>query len=92
MKSIKFALTERFYVWEDAVKVARDDPEINMDGGENEAYNPSAYEDDISTETQATQGSTSAELGANDSAPGADEPAKTGAKLEKQTVQGLGTA
>lgn len=84
MKSIKFALTERFYVWEDAVNVARDDPEINMDGGEGEAYNPSAYEDDVgSTEHQATYESAMEQDG---SAPSVNESTKTGAKLERQTV------
>lgn len=86
MKSIKYALTERFYVWEDAVKAARDDPEVNFDAGEGEAYNPSAYEDDmVDTENQA-YGGPSTEQSGHDSVTAADEPAKTGAKLEKQTV------
>ncbi|CAG9997814.1 unnamed protein product [Clonostachys byssicola] len=47
MKAIRFALTERFYTWEDATAVARSDPEINLEGGEGEAYNPEAYEEDV---------------------------------------------
>ena len=29
-RAIKHALTERWYAWEDARKVARDDPEIDL--------------------------------------------------------------
>lgn len=45
MRAIKHALTERFYTWQDAVEVAKSDPEINLDGGEGQVYNPSAYEE-----------------------------------------------
>lgn len=47
MGAIKHTLTERYYTWEDAIDVARNDPEISMDGEEGEAYTPSAYEDEI---------------------------------------------
>jgi large subunit ribosomal protein L47 len=45
MRAIKHALTERFYTWQDAVEVAKSDPEINLQGGEGQVYTPSAYED-----------------------------------------------
>lgn len=47
MGAIRHALTERHYTWEDATQVARSDPEIDMDAGEGQAYNPSAYEDEF---------------------------------------------
>lgn len=51
MRSIKHALTERYYTWEDAVDVAKEDPEINWEeGGEGQLFNPSAYEDEYETE------------------------------------------
>ncbi|EHK22391.1 uncharacterized protein TRIVIDRAFT_149553 [Trichoderma virens Gv29-8] len=45
MRAIKHALTERFYTWQDAVEVAKSDPEINLEGGEGQVYTPSAYEE-----------------------------------------------
>ncbi|UKZ60471.1 mitochondrial 54S ribosomal protein uL29m [Trichoderma atroviride] len=45
MRAIKHALTERFYTWQDAVDVAKSDPEINLSGGEGQVYNPSTYEE-----------------------------------------------
>lgn len=83
MKSIKHVLTERFYTWEDAVKVAKSDPEVNMDGGEGEAYIPSAYEDDVSDAEHQAAGDNTIEQSSREAV---DEPSKTGAKLEKQAV------
>lgn len=41
MKSIKTALTERWYVWEDARKAASKDPEIDLNADlQNPAYKP----------------------------------------------------
>lgn len=34
MQSIKHTLTERWYAWEDARKVAANDPEVNLDATE----------------------------------------------------------
>ncbi|KAK2040290.1 MRP-L47-domain-containing protein [Colletotrichum somersetense] len=49
MKAIKHVLTERFYVWEDARKLAEEDPEVDL-SGEGEAYTPlSAYEEDLTS-------------------------------------------
>ncbi|KAI1807150.1 MRP-L47-domain-containing protein [Daldinia bambusicola] len=45
MKSIKHALTERFYVWEDARKLAETDPEIDLTNTER-PYIPSSYLDE----------------------------------------------
>ena len=39
MRGIKHVLTERQYAWEDAVKLARDDPEVNLSGN-GPAYTP----------------------------------------------------
>ncbi|EFQ27625.1 uncharacterized protein GLRG_02769 [Colletotrichum graminicola M1.001] len=48
MKAIKHVLTERFYVWEDARRLAEEDPEVDL-SGEGEAYTPlSGYEDPTS--------------------------------------------
>ncbi|KAK0629786.1 mitochondrial 39-S ribosomal protein L47 (MRP-L47)-domain-containing protein [Bombardia bombarda] len=42
MRAIKHVLTERFYTWEDAVKLAETDPEVNLTGN-GEAYTPTEY-------------------------------------------------
>ena len=42
MVAIKHALTERFYAWEDAVKLAEDDPEVDLSGNGN-PYTPLEY-------------------------------------------------
>jgi large subunit ribosomal protein L47 len=49
MRAIKHALTERHYTWEDAVDVAKNDPEIQA-GSQGLSYTPSAYEEDIDEE------------------------------------------
>ncbi len=42
MRAIKHVLTERYYVWEDAVDLARQDPEIDL-SGEGPAFAPQEY-------------------------------------------------
>lgn len=42
MRAIKHVLTERFYAWEDAVKLAEKDPEVNLTGN-GPAFTPSNY-------------------------------------------------
>ncbi|KAL2021954.1 hypothetical protein VTK56DRAFT_6373 [Thermocarpiscus australiensis] len=42
MRAIKHALTERFYAWEDAVKLAETDPEVNL-SGDGPAFTPRNY-------------------------------------------------
>ncbi|KAK1997165.1 MRP-L47-domain-containing protein [Colletotrichum falcatum] len=47
MKAIKHVLTERFYVWEDARRLAEQDPEVDL-SSEVEPYKPrSGYEEDV---------------------------------------------
>lgn len=45
MSSIKHVLTERYYAWEDAVELAKKDPEINM-SGDGAVYTPREYLED----------------------------------------------
>lgn len=86
MGAIRHTLTERYYTWEDAVQVARSDPEIDMNAGEGQAYNPSAYEDEFdatgSWEEPTVEGD-AASAGAPASTEGA---AKSDNKTEKQPV------
>ena len=42
MRAIRHVLTERFYTWEDAVELAKSDPEINL-AGQGSAYTPGAF-------------------------------------------------
>lgn len=42
MRHIKHTLTERYYVWEDALEAAKNDPEIDL-SGEGPAFTPSQY-------------------------------------------------
>ncbi len=39
-------MTERYYAWQDAAAIAKDDPEINL-SGMGPAYTPSDFEDDV---------------------------------------------
>ena len=44
-RAIKHALTERFYSWEDARRVAKDDPTVNLKAsGDETAFTPITYE------------------------------------------------
>ncbi|KAI1660813.1 MRP-L47-domain-containing protein [Daldinia decipiens] len=54
MKSIKHALTERYYVWEDARKLAGTDPEIDL-ANTSRPYNPSSYFDEDVKETEPAE-------------------------------------
>lgn len=45
MRAIKHALTERYYAWEEASKLARSDPEVNLTG-DGPTLIPSDFEDD----------------------------------------------
>jgi large subunit ribosomal protein L47 len=65
MKAIKFALTERYYAWEDAVKLAKIDPEVDLSGN-GPAYTPSEYlveEDEATLAAQEDVASSSTEDG-----------------------------
>lgn len=69
MRSIKHALTERFYTWQDAVDVARSDPEINLEGAEGQVYTPSAYEDEETDTTAAWKDADPTVVGATETQP-----------------------
>ncbi len=45
MRAIKHVLTERFYTWEDAVKLAKEDPEVDL-SGEGTPFTPMEYLED----------------------------------------------
>ncbi|KAK0714637.1 mitochondrial 39-S ribosomal protein L47 (MRP-L47)-domain-containing protein [Lasiosphaeris hirsuta] len=45
-KAIKHVLTERFYAWEDAVELAKSDPEINL-SGDGPAFTPQEYLEEV---------------------------------------------
>ncbi|KAJ9635952.1 54S ribosomal protein L4 mitochondrial [Coniosporium apollinis] len=46
-RAIKAVLTERWYAWEDARRLAVDDPEVNLDPNEGPAYTPTVgYSED----------------------------------------------
>jgi large subunit ribosomal protein L47 len=53
MRAIKHVLTERFYTWEDAVKVAETDPEVDLTGT-GPAFTPSNFLED--SDVAATEG------------------------------------
>ncbi|KIH88943.1 50S ribosomal protein l4 [Sporothrix brasiliensis 5110] len=71
MRRIKHVLTERFYVWEDAVELARTDPEIDLSGN-GPAFRPAAYLED---EPAAAGESGNTEAAPAESRSGEQEPA-----------------
>ncbi|KAK3318363.1 mitochondrial 39-S ribosomal protein L47 (MRP-L47)-domain-containing protein [Apodospora peruviana] len=61
MRAIKHVLTERFYAWEDAVKLAEEDPEVDL-SGKGTPYTPSEYlEDELDGEAMYEADVTAAE-------------------------------
>ncbi|KAK4156216.1 mitochondrial 39-S ribosomal protein L47 (MRP-L47)-domain-containing protein [Chaetomidium leptoderma] len=54
MRAIKHTLTERFYTWEDAVKTAENDPEINL-SGDGPPFTPSDYLEDAEVAAEGDQ-------------------------------------
>ncbi|CCF45257.1 hypothetical protein CH063_14395 [Colletotrichum higginsianum] len=80
MKAIKHVLTERFYVWEDARRLAEEDPEIDL-SGEGEAYKPLSedYQDPTSNKYLADGGEAAAVDLPVAEAPGEPETEKEGA-------------
>ena len=42
MRNIKHCLTERFYAWEDAVELAKKDPEVDLSGN-GPAFTPTEF-------------------------------------------------
>ncbi|KAI5868660.1 MRP-L47-domain-containing protein [Durotheca rogersii] len=73
MQSIKHALTERFYLWEDARRLAETDPEIDLNSTDR-PYNPSTYVDEVAA---TTEGSEAAQDG-RESLPGPEEGPEEG--------------
>ncbi|GAB7351234.1 hypothetical protein MBLNU459_g1664t3 [Dothideomycetes sp. NU459] len=64
-RAIKHVLTERWYAWEDARKIAETDPEVNLNPQEGEyAYTPQDFED-YSSEELAEQSAEPAALEPN---------------------------
>jgi len=55
MRSIKHALTERWYAWEDARKLAESDPEIDLDNVQS-PFTPKDYLEPESTPEHALEG------------------------------------
>ncbi|KAL9135452.1 MAG: hypothetical protein Q9175_003363 [Cornicularia normoerica] len=50
---IKYALTERWYAWEEAWKLAENDPEVNLKADlDTPAYQPSSFEDEEEVDEQ----------------------------------------
>ena len=45
-RAIKHVLTERYYAWQDAAAIAKDDPEVDL-SGMGPAYTPSEFEDEM---------------------------------------------
>lgn len=83
MRAIKHTLTERFYTWEDAVEVAKSDPELNLEGGEGQVYTPSTYEEEIAPEESWEEPAKSAATSTSEVARSEGE----NAKMEKEPVR-----
>lgn len=56
MRAVKHALTERYYTWQDAVDVAKSDPEIDMQAKDGQVYKPGAYEEDLDDAQESRTG------------------------------------
>jgi hypothetical protein len=82
-RAIKQALTERFYSWDEARKLARDDPEVDL-SGENQAYTPGNALEDEYEEDNGYMGETSGERKVLEETPGA-----TGSSTGSQSYENL---
>ncbi|EJT77786.1 54S ribosomal protein L4 [Gaeumannomyces tritici R3-111a-1] len=78
MKAIKHVLTERYYAWEDAVELAKEDPEINM-SGKGPMYTPSSHYDEELVDTAPEKAAGEAET-----APVEGEAAPAGAETAEK--------
>lgn len=80
MRGIKHVLTERQYAWEDALKLAENDPEVNLSGDGNPVYTPLEYleeaEELVDEQIETTKAGNQAQ----------DEPAET--SLDAKGKQG----
>ncbi|KAK4165996.1 mitochondrial 39-S ribosomal protein L47 (MRP-L47)-domain-containing protein [Cladorrhinum sp. PSN259] len=61
MRNIKHCLTERFYAWEDAVELAKHDPEVDLTG-KGPAFIPSQYLEEEAAVEEATEQAVAAEI------------------------------
>lgn len=75
MRAIKHTLVERFYLWEDATKLAKNDPEIDL-SGDGSAFTPMEYLEE--EESSSTVGASGEEVG-QDKEKAADTATKTSA-------------
>lgn len=73
MRGIKHVLTERQYAWEDALKLAENDPEVNLSGDGNPVYTPLEYleeaEEPIDEQTESTKAGAQAQEEATGTSP-----------------------
>lgn len=53
-RAIKQVLTERYYSWQDAEAIAKNDPEVNL-SGEGPTYNPTDFVDEYIAEEEALE-------------------------------------
>ena len=63
MRGIKHVLTERFYAWEDALKLAEEDPEIDLKDPAN-PYKPSTFleAEETTAEAEASEAQPTTEV------------------------------
>ncbi|KAF2805802.1 MRP-L47-domain-containing protein [Mytilinidion resinicola] len=54
-RAIRHALTERWYTWEEARKVARNDPEIDLNAAVREVYLPMDYDPEVESDSPETE-------------------------------------
>ncbi|KAL2126135.1 hypothetical protein VTI74DRAFT_1632 [Chaetomium olivicolor] len=73
MRAIKHALTERYYAWEDAVKLAANDPEVNLTGN-GPAFTPTQYLEEGEAGAEGEQVAEAAEEAAEKTEPPAATP------------------
>ncbi len=87
MKAIRHTLTERFYLWEDARKLAESDPEIDL-GNTVEAYKPRSYlEEEEAAVDGENQGTGEGQQLHEGQAPETEADPKTGAeKIDPSTL------
>jgi len=84
MRAIKHALTERFYAWEDAVELAKEDPEVNL-AGDGPAFTPSDYLEEGDAATEEAQQAADAAEAAEETAE-KTEPAVAAATPDPATI------
>ncbi|KAI1081739.1 MRP-L47-domain-containing protein [Whalleya microplaca] len=87
MKAIKHALTERFYLWEDARRLAEKDPEIDLTSRRN-PYTPADYlEEQVEGNTDGTEAEALGALEGQQGSPDGREGHETsGSYVEPEKV------